>query len=132
MQVVEFGLVCGPDGGRFYERLYLYREIFLILFFQKNLSKLTVIEKAILEARIKGRSIGRIGPLYSFLCISGLQNRIKYLNEVLFPNKEVVNKEFAAFRGPKRILFYPFRIIQAMIIISKRFTEILVYTFRGK
>lgn len=117
--------------------LYLTKKLFHLgppreMLRQWKSFKLTIIEKSILDARIKGQSIGQIGPLFSFLCISGLKNRITYLREALFPNREVIRQEFGSFSGPKRFIFYPYRFFQALIVLSKHFSDVLTYMVRGR
>jgi len=92
---------------------------------------LSRLERGILDARIKGRSIDRIGPFMALFCITGDKGRMAFGWETLFPKKSVVEQEFCRPAGNKKLLFYPTRILQTLSLALRQLPLILGSLIRG-
>ena len=94
----------------------------------KGLSR---FERGILEAKVKGGSIDRLGPMLAIFCVRGFINRIAFGWETLFPKKEIVEQEFLSPYGGKRRLFYPGRLLQVAALAAKQVSLIIGALVRG-
>jgi len=92
---------------------------------------LSRLERGILDARIKGRSIDRIGPFMALFCITGDKGRMAFGWETLFPKKSVVEQEFCRPAGGNRLFFYPGRLLQTITLVFRQLFLILGALIKG-
>ncbi len=88
--------------------------------FNNSLRALPRIERSILDLRIQGRPMNRLGPLLALFSIQTLRGRIIFFWETVFPKKEVLNQEFISTIKGERLLFYPSRIFHTTAILIRR------------
>jgi hypothetical protein len=88
--------------------------------FNDSSKALSGIEKGILELRIQGRPMNRLGPLLALFSIPTLRGQITFFWETVFPNKEVLNQEFINTVNRERLLFYPSRVFHTAAILIRQ------------
>jgi hypothetical protein len=82
--------------------------------------RISTLERAMLDTMIKGKPPAHLGPLLALFCIPGYGGRFRFMMETLFPRREVIENEFRMSSLGSGGLFYPFRLLQAALLLSKQ------------
>ncbi len=96
------------------------------------LSRISFVERALLDTCKAPRYKWNIAPMISLFCIDGLMNKIRFIKENIFLKQEVIKEEFSQFFWSRRILLYPKRIFQAMAISGKYIILIVKQVLRER
>jgi hypothetical protein len=93
--------------------------------------RLSRLERGILGARAGGLSIAPLGALLALSCIPEPGKRLALFLETLFPNRDVMNKEFPSAYRHKRGTFCLHRATRATAAGGRRLSLILSALIRG-
>jgi hypothetical protein len=97
--------------------LYLLNQLFHIdppsgVFRSIDIGSMGLIEKRLLQRRVRGNRLPSWSPLFLLLPRNGLTTRISYLLESSLPRKEILNQVFVDYPDMRRCQLYRMRILQ--------------------
>ncbi len=93
--------------------------------------EISSLERTLLKLNRQRRSFELLAQIMAFFCIGGINKRIRFGLENLFPRKEIMKSEFGSVVGKNRALFYPVRLFKTLVLLW-RYLSLLTVLFIGE
>lgn len=96
----------------------------------KPISMPSSLETFFLDLSCGEQALELLAPMMAAYTIRGFGRRLQFALENLFPRKEVLEGEFGRNSPGRRLLFFPFRLCQTMVMLLRHCRIVLRTAFR--